>query len=75
MHKVAAAKSAWMPIESAPRNVPFLAYENGDIDKCRFFDVDADTGRPVYSAYCGQPVVYSPEPTHWMPAPNSPFEH
>lgn len=61
----------WMPIETAPKDGSyFLAYESGCFYKCAVFDLCDD--RPVYSVWCGQPVVMQPEPTHWMPLPAPP---
>lgn len=58
----------WQPIETAPKDGShFLAYEpTGDMYRAAYGRDD------VLHAFCGQPVVYSPEPTHWMPVPVSP---
>lgn len=60
----------WLPIESAPRDGCFLAYEEGDIYKCSFLYHD-ETG-VAYSSHCGQPVVYTIHPTHWQHLPKPP---
>lgn len=75
LSKPTAPTPAWGPIETAPRDTGFLAYENGAIYRAKVFceDVDGD-GTVAYAAMCGQPVVHSPEPTHWMPLPNPPQE-
>lgn len=74
----------WQPIATAPRDGTwFLAYEDGDMYACSvILNEDGtpadfrlnDDGDPVlgYAAYCGQPVVSSPEPTHWQPLPEPP---
>lgn len=60
-------REAWRPIESAPRDgSKFLAYEEGHWYAARYFDPE------VLEAYCGQPVVQPPEPTHWQPLPAPP---
>ena len=55
------------PIEEAPRDEPFLAFEGDNIYKCEFYNKDDDTGKIHYSAYCGQPVVESPQPETFIP--------
>jgi hypothetical protein len=59
----------WQPIETAPRNEDFLAYEDGAYYKCWLYEVSE--GLPLWSSDGGQPVVSSPEPSHWtrLPAP------
>ena len=61
-------EQGWREIESAPKDGRhFLAYEDtGDMYRAAFH-------RDGYLiAFCGQPVVQSPEPTHWMPLPAPP---
>ena len=55
------------PIEEAPKDKPFLAFEGDNIYKCEFYNKDDDTGKIHYSAYCGQPVVESPQPETFIP--------
>ena len=57
----------WKPIESAPQDEAFLAYEDGEMYKC--IRTDAPWG---FYPYGGQPMATWPEPTHWMPLPNPP---
>lgn len=59
---------AWQPIETAPDTGDFLAYEDGAMYRCRRYEEGS------FSSQCGQPVVYSPEPTHWRPLPALPTE-
>lgn len=58
---------AWRPIESAPVRKRVLLYQDGDIYAGR-----RDGKRSYWQSFCGQPVVWTPEPTHWMPLPNPP---
>lgn len=53
----------WQPIETAPKDgTYFLAYEpSGDMYRAAYNRDGA------FSAFCGRSVVYSPEPTHWIP--------
>ncbi len=63
--------SEWQPIESAPRGgASFLAYEEGAYYRAYF--LPASEEESIVGAVCKQPVVYSPEPTHWMPLPEPP---
>ena len=60
----------WPPIETAPKDgTHFLAYEpTGDMYRAAY-------NRDGYlRAFCGQPVVETPEPTHWRPLPTPPGE-
>ena len=61
-------KDRWQDILTVPKDGTFvLAFENGeDIYKARW------QSEGYWSAYCGQPVVYTPEPTHWQPLPSKP---
>lgn len=59
----------WHPIETLKPDVDVLLYEGGDIYrgvKRAATDIDFH-----FEANCGQPVVWTPEPTHWahLPAP------
>lgn len=58
----------WLPIETAPKDCDFLAYEDG------FFYVGSmgweENGVPVW--WNGDHRI---EPTHWMPLPNPPAPH
>lgn len=58
----------WRPIETAPKDgTHFLAYEPaGDMYRAAY---DRDG---ALACICGQPVVYTPEPTLWMPLPAPP---
>jgi len=60
--------SEWRPIETFPPWEDFLAYDHdgGSMYRCR---ANSDG---YFEAICGQPVVMSPEPTHWMPLPPPP---
>ncbi len=61
------AASEWQDIETAPRDGTFvLALEDDDIYKARW------QSEGYWSAWCGQPVVHSPGPTHWQPLPSKP---
>ncbi len=64
----------WRPIETCPRDgTDFLAMdEGGDMYRCAF-EIAGDEA--YFSVRCGQPVVYSPEPTHWQPLPAPPAAH
>ena len=56
----------WRDIESAPRDgAMFLAYEGGDVYGYQFYE--EDEGGVEWASLCGQPVAYSPDPTHWKP--------
>lgn len=62
----------WQPIETAPDDrwvlVAEAPYEPGP------YDAYAAHRHPdgYWMANCGQPVVQSPEPTHWRPLPEPP---
>ena len=53
----------WQPIETAPKDgTHFLAYEPcGDMYRAAYHQDG------YIMAFGGQPVVDTPEPTHWMP--------
>lgn len=58
----------WMPIETAPKDgTDILAIEGNAIYKAAW-NADCE----CWSAFCGQPVVSTPEPTAWMPIPAAP---
>lgn len=62
------ASPGWQPIETAPRDgAVFLALEDGEYYGC----ARSECG-DFWVGYCGQPVVYTLEPTHWMPLPAAP---
>jgi hypothetical protein len=63
----------WLPIKSAPQDRPFLAYDNGAYYKAEVLYVEDD--KTFYSSDCGQPVCYTPEPTHWQELPKPPEEN
>lgn len=58
----------WQPISEAPKDgTVFLAYEDGE-----YFGCCRSEGDDYWVGYCGQPVVYEINPTHWMPLPPAP---
>jgi len=68
-------KTKWMPIETAPRDEPFLAYEDGNYYKCSFWYQTKYKDSPVrvfYQKYLYEIVCFPPEPTHWRPLPKPP---
>ena len=68
-----AAQPKWLPIESAPRDgTKILVLEDCDVFAAHFNDTGDDDS--YWSVYCGQPAVYQPRPTHWMPLPAPPSE-
>nr|WP_138918324.1 DUF551 domain-containing protein [Paracoccus sp. TRP] len=67
-HAPVTASPGWQPIETAPRDgTVFLALEDGEYYGC----ARSECG-DCWVGYCGQPVVYTLEPTHWMPLPAAP---
>ena len=65
-------RNPWQPIETAPRDRWFLAFEDGAIYKAKFYSDDYDDGEIAYSADCGQPITLPPEPPHWCELPPVP---
>ena len=63
----AALSAMWQPIETAPKDEYVLAFEDGEFYKARY-----DSAEEYWQSCCGQPVVYDPQPTHWMPLPQPP---
>lgn len=61
-----------MPIETAPKDGTHVLCCDDDGAIFRGAYNDEDEG--FWSAMCGQPVVYPPEPTHWRPLPHPPGE-
>ena len=63
----------WQPIETAPTDIPFLAYDCKDdtMYKCEFLFKD-QYGKIHYKNHRGQPVRYPPTPTHWVVLPVPP---
>jgi len=59
------------PIETAPQDAWFLAYEDGAMYKCKLDEIDID-GTALWLSDCGQYVCESPNPSHWMPLPEAP---
>jgi hypothetical protein len=60
----------WLPIDTAPYDTPLLAKDANDADaiyKAMRIRAEHPDDRDHFQAHCGQPVVYPPEPTHWMP--------
>lgn len=56
----------WLPIDSAPAHRKILVRDlDGDIYLASY-EPDLDDAK-IWSAYCGQPVVRSPEPFDWSP--------
>lgn len=57
----------WQPIETAPKDGTHILCcdEAGAIYRAAF-----DEECEAWGAMCGQPVVYTPEPTRWMPLPD-----
>lgn len=66
----------WKTIDSVPPGVDVLLYEDGDIYKgmLRTWSDNNPEDRS-FSAKCGQPVCYAPEPTHWAPLHDEPEAH
>ncbi len=64
----------WQPIETAPADVAVLAYEGGSIYAATRRPSSHPDDADYFEAACGQPVVYRPEPTHWMPLPAPPTD-
>ena len=59
---------AWQPIETAPRDgTRVLLYENG-----HYYAGETEGDDGYWSSFCGQYVVTTPDPTHWMPLPEAP---
>ena len=54
----------WRPIETAPRDgTHIIAYEGtGDMYRAAW-----STHDECWRSFCGQPVVYAPEPEWWVP--------
>ena len=67
----------WQPMSSAPRGEWVLMYEDGDVFKGRIQAwVDGGSAEDVTcESACGQPVCYTPEPTHWAPLHDEPEAH
>ena len=59
----------WQPIETVPRDTDVLIWESGDV--CRA-SLRVAGDEAFWECLCTQPVVYTPEPTHWMPLPAPP---
>lgn len=62
--------TGWQPIETAPKgkySKNVLLYEDGD-----YYAGSWNEEYGCWASYCGQPVVWTPEPTHWMPLPKPP---
>lgn len=59
-----------MPIASVPLGEWVIFFEDEAIYKGRVFSwSETDPDDRSYEAACGQPVCYTPEPTHWAPIP------
>ena len=58
----------WRTIDNAPRDGSwFLARDaDGNVYSCAFYDTGLED-EALWQARCGQPVVRTPKPTHWMP--------
>lgn len=70
IQRLRAGESDWQPIETAPESTRILVREGDDIYAAELYQ--SPYGARVWSSYCGQPVVYPPEPDHWMPLPAPP---
>ena len=57
----------WKPISSVPKNETVLLLED-----CATYAGWWDSAGEYFKSACGQPVVYTPEPTHWRPLPPPP---
>ncbi len=63
------AQFQWQPIETAPKDgTPLLGFDGGD-----HFQIKWEIDLEGWSSACGQPVVFTPEPTHWQRLPERPF--
>lgn len=64
------ALDGWQTIGNRPPVGPILAFEDGNQYAAEW--VTEPDGEGYWTAPCGQPVVRSPEPTHWKPLPPPP---
>ena len=60
----------WKPIETAPKDRPFLAREDDEIYKCRIEFYNEETGYASYESFCKQVFCYTPEPEEWCEIPD-----
>lgn len=65
------AQMAWQPIETAPRDGPFEAYEAGVTYKCGWV-MDDDGEGTIFSGWWDYTSKSFENPTHWRPLPNAP---
>lgn len=66
---LAPTTNQWRDIASAPKDgTQFLAYEDG-----AYYALAWNPEEGFWCSDCGQPVVRTPEPTHWMPRPKAPL--
>lgn len=65
-----ASNPQWQPIESAPKDGAwFVAYENGDVYKCKYTEIEDDEGRSYQEGWFDFVNETLENPTHWMPLP------
>ena len=59
----------WQPIETAPKDgTEIIARDDDGAVYGAAWDAESEAWRAI----CGQPVVYAPEPSKWMPLPEPP---
>lgn len=71
-HQKALQDVQWQPIETVPRDMEVLLYENGAMYKGQYWYYCEDEKRMFFDCDCGQYIASSPKPTHWMPLPQPP---
>lgn len=58
----------WLKINTAPKDgTRVLLWEDDNVYAGKWED-------DCWHSFCGQPVVYTPEPTHWQPEPLPPID-